>query len=114
MRSSILPAAALALAAVILPTLAARAADLPVVELAIKDHRFQPERLEIPAGVKVRLVVKNLDATAEEFESHDLNREKVVPPGQEVPVFIGPLDAGSYKFFGDFHQDSAQGVLVAK
>ena len=52
--------------------------------------------------------------TADEFESTDLNREILVLPGQTITVFLGPLDPGTYKFFGDFHQDTAQGVLVAK
>jgi hypothetical protein len=83
--------------------------------LTIKDHKFQPERLEVPAGIKFRLSVKNDDATAEEFESFELNREKVVPPGKEIPVFLGPLESGKqYPFFGDFHRDTAKGVLVAK
>ena len=90
----------------------ARADDTPV--LTIKDHKFQPERIEVPAGVKFRLTVKNDDATAEEFESFELNREKVVPPGREMPVFLGPLERGQYPFFGDFHRDTARGVLVVK
>lgn len=90
----------------------AQADDAPV--LTIKDHKFQPERLEVPAGVKFKLTVKNNDTTAEEFESFELNREKVVPPGREVPVFLGPLDRGQYPFFGDFHRDTARGVLVVK
>jgi len=91
----------------------AQADDTP--HLTIRDHKFQPERLEVPAGVKFRLSVKNDDPTAEEFESFELNREKVVPPGKEIPVFLGPLESGKqYPFFGDFHRDTAKGVLVAK
>lgn len=83
-------------------------------QLIIKDHKFQPDRLEVPAGVKFKLMVRNNDPTAEEFESFQLNREKIVPPGKEIPVFLGPLDRGEYPFFGDFHQDTAKGVIVAK
>jgi high-affinity iron transporter len=86
--------------------------DLPTVEF--RDHRFVPDRIEVPAGVKFRLTVKNTDSTADEFESTDLNREKLVPPGQTITVFLGPLDPGTYHFFGDFHQDTARGVIVAK
>jgi high-affinity iron transporter len=91
---------------------AARAADLPT--LVFHNHRFEPARIEVPAGVKFRLLVTNTDDTADEFESADLNREKLVTPGQTITVFLGPLDRGEYKFFGDFHQDTAQGVMVAK
>jgi len=89
-------------------------ADDPVFNLTIKGHRFEPAELQIPAGTKVKLLIKNLDATPEEFESKELHREKVVPAGQEVTVFIGPLDAGTYPFFGDFNPQTAQGKIVAK
>ena len=89
-------------------------ADDPQFTLVIKDHRFTPAELQVPAGVKVKLLVKNQDSTPEEFESAKLHREKVVPPGQEILVIVGPLDAGTYEFFGDFHKESAQGKLIAK
>ena len=95
-------------------SLLASAANADDPQLIIKDHKFQPERLEVPAGVKFKLMVRNNDPTAEEFESFQLNREKVVPPGKAIPVFLGPLDRGEYPFFGDFHQDTAKGVIVAK
>ena len=82
--------------------------------MTFRNHRFEPTRVEVPANVKFRLQVKNADDTADEFESTELNREKLVPPGQTITVFLGPLDPGEYKFFGDFHQDTAKGILVAK
>ncbi len=90
----------------------ARADDLPT--LVFHNHRFEPDRIVVPANVKFQLHVKNTDDTADEFESVDLNREKLVTPGQTIVVFLGPLSPGEYKFFGDFHQATAQGVLVAK
>src|SRR5207302_10099129 len=74
-----------------------------VFTLTIKNHRFEPTELEIPANKKVRLVVKNTDPTPEEFESTELHREKVIPGGQEGIVIIGPLTPGTYEFFGDFN-----------
>ena len=71
--------------------------------LSIQGHRFSPTDIEIPAGKKVTLIVKNLDATPEEFESTDLRREKVVSGGDEITVYIGPLRPGRYEFFGDEH-----------
>ena len=102
-----------ALCALLASPLSARADDL-VFSLTIRDHRFEPAELQIPAGTKVKLLIKNLDSTPEEFESSELHREKVVPPGQEVTVFIGPLDPGTYPFFGDFNPKTAQGKIVAK
>ena len=89
-------------------------ADDSQFTLVIKDHKFTPAELQVPAGAKIRLVVRNDDATPEEFESTELHREKVVAPGQQVVVIVGPLDAGTYRFFGDFHKDTAQGKLIAK
>ncbi len=91
-----------------------RSADDPSYALTIRQHRFEPTELEIPAGKKIALVVKNLDATPEEFESIELHREKVVAGGSEITVYIGPLKPGRYEFFGDFNPDTARGHLVAK
>jgi plastocyanin len=101
-------------ALVALAPLAAAAADMPEYTLTIKDHRFTPAELTIPANTKVKLIVVNQDATPEEFESHELNREKVVTGNASINVYIGPLKAGRYPYFGDFHQDTAQGVLIAR
>jgi len=82
--------------------------------LTIQNHKYDPTDLTIPANTKVKLVVKNLDPTPEEFESFDLNREKVVGPGAQIEVFVGPLAPGKYEFFGDFHQDTARGHLIVQ
>lgn len=104
---------ALALLLAVMPVLAS-AAEAPEFHLAIENHRYQPETLKVPAGVKFKLVVTNKDSTPEEFESVDLKREKIVMPHGKITVFVGPLTAGTYKFFGDFHQDTAQGRLIAE
>jgi plastocyanin len=93
---------------------AAIAADMPEFSLVIKNHVYQPSELKIPAGTKVKLHITNEDATAEEFESTDFNRESVVLPNRSIVVFIGPLRAGTYGFFGDFHRDTAQGRLIVE
>ena len=89
-------------------------ADLPEFSLVIKNHVYQPSELKIPAGTKVKLHITNEDATAEEFESTDFNRESLVLPNRSIVVFIGPLRAGTYGFFGDFHRDTAQGRLIVE
>ena len=93
---------------------AAAFAEVPEAKLVIRDHRFVPTELVLPANTKVRLMVVNEDATPEEFESHELNREKVVTGKATITVYVGPLKPGRYPFFGDFHQDSAQGVLIVR
>lgn len=90
------------------------AAELPVYEVSIKDHLFHPDSIEIPAGTKVKLLVKNQDATPEEFESHDLNREKIISGNSEATIYIGPLDPGEYGFFGEFNEATAQGKIIVK
>jgi len=92
---------------------AALAAD-DTYTLTIKDHRFDPAKLEVPAGKKLKLVVKNLDSTPEEFESHDLKREKVIAGKGQATLTIGPLKPGTYKFVGEYHESTAQGQIVAK
>ncbi len=82
--------------------------------LAIKDHRFEPAELRVPAGQKIKLVVHNQDTTPEEFESHELNREKVIPAGAKANIFVGPLKPGRYPFVGEFHEKTARGVLIAE
>ena len=82
--------------------------------LSIKDHKFTPDEITIPANTKVKLVVKNLDPTPEEFESEQLHREKVIQGNSQAIIYIGPLDAGSYPFIGEFHSDTAKGRIIVK
>ena len=91
----------------------ALAAD-PEFRLVIKDHRFDPTELVVPAGQKIKLIVENQDATPEEFESHSLNREKVIAGKSSASIFIGPLKPGSYPFVGEYNEKTANGVIVAK
>jgi hypothetical protein len=84
------------------------------VTLVIKDHRFVPSEVKVPAGQKVKLLVDNQDATPEEFESHELNREKVIAGKSKATIFIGPLKAGSYPFIGEFNEATAKGVVIAE
>ena len=89
-------------------------AKTPVFELEIRDHLFHPEEIRIPANTKVKLVVYNRDPTPEEFESYELNREKVIMGGRKANIFIGPLTPGTYPFFGEFNPRSAQGRVVVE
>lgn len=95
-----------------LPTVAQ--AEQAPIELSIKDHRFEPAEFKVPANTKVKLIVKNLDPTPEEFESYELKREKVIPGGASVTLFIGPLKPGVYPFFGEFNQATAQGRVIVE
>ena len=102
------------LTAALLGMAGAAVAAEPEFTLTIRDHKFEPAELTVPAGQKIKLTVKNEDGSAEEFESRELNREKVIVAKGSGVVYIGPLKPGVYPFFGDFHQDSANGKLIAK
>jgi len=94
--------------------LASPAAAEDSFSLSIKGKAFEPNELTVPAGQKITLTVKNLNTVPSEFESSDLNREKVVTGGNAITVYIGPLRPGSYEFFDDFNADTPHGHIVAK
>jgi plastocyanin len=95
------------------PVASARAQEPANFNIAIKEHHFEPAELDVPAGIKFTVTVKNLNDTAAEFESTVLNREKVVVGGASITVYLGPLTPGSYEFFNDFDPD-ARGHIVVK
>jgi plastocyanin len=101
---------ALALLFVLAPTLA-RAQQLT---LTIKDHKFTPSEIKVPANKRVQLTVVNDDATPEEFESRAMKVEKVIPGKTKVLVRVGPLKPGRYKYVGEFHEATAKGVVIAE
>jgi heme/copper-type cytochrome/quinol oxidase subunit 2 len=90
----------------------ARAAN--PVTLTLKDHQFTPSHVEVPANQRFRIEVTNRDDVAGEFESHDMKFEKIMAPGSKISVYAGPLHPGTYKFFDDYHPDTATGTITAK
>lgn len=89
-------------------------AEEGVYTLIIKEHRFEPSEITIPAGKKIKLLVDNQDSTPEEFESHSLNREKVIAGKSKATIYIGPLTPGRYTFEGEFNVKTAQGAIIAQ
>ena len=84
------------------------------ISVTIKDHRFDPAEIHVPAGTAVILVITNADDTSEEFDSSDLRIEKVLQGGQKGSVWVRPLSAGTYSFMGEFHAETAKGVIIAE
>ena len=82
--------------------------------LTIKDHKFTPTELKVPANQRIVITVINEDATAEEFESNILKVEKVIAGHSRGTVRIGPLAPGKYPFIGEFHEATAKGVVIAE
>ena len=84
------------------------------VEVVLKDHRFVPAEIHVKAGKRGQILVKNQDATADEFDSTALKIENVIGGGTQGVVRLHELDPGRYPFTGEFHSDTAQGVVVAE
>lgn len=89
-------------------------AEKPEFTISIREHLFYPAELQVPANQKIKLFIVNEDATPEEFESYELNREKVILGGSKAVIFVGPLQPGVYPFFGEFNMSTAQGKLIAR
>jgi Cupredoxin-like domain len=104
----------LALAATAMFVAPAFAEEPATFSIAIKDHQYEPAELKVPANKPFAIKITNLDATAEEFESHEMKIEKVIAGGSEGTVRILGLDPGRYEFIGEYHAETANGVLVAE
>jgi len=102
------------IATILLLVQANRVLAMEEFTLTIKNHKFSPETVNIPANTKVKLIVKNLDPTPEEFESEKLHREKVIQGNSQAVIFVGPLNPGAYPFIGEFHESTAKGQIIVK
>ena len=102
-----------------LAALASLAAALPLmasaetVQLVVKDHHFLPDHVQVPADARFRIELANQDDTTDELESTDMKFEKIVVPGGKIGVFAGPLHPGTYKFYDEYHQETATGQITA-
>src|SRR5258708_3740234 len=112
-RLSVFAAAAFA-AVLLIAGAPARGEEARISPTPTKNHKSAPTGVPLPAGKPVILVVKNADATAEEFESSALKIEKIIPGGQQGTVRLRPLAVGSYDFIGEFHSDTANGKVIAE
>lgn len=100
--------------AAMIGAVASAQAEAPAFALTIRDHKFDPAEVKLPANQAATLVVKNADATPEEFESKPLRIEKVIPANSEASFQVRALKPGRYKFFGEFHEESAKGEIVVE
>ena len=108
MRGSILAVAVVAL------SVASAHAVAQEFNVTIRNHTFEPQEIRVPAGKRVSIYVNNEDASAEEFESPALKAEKIIPGKSKGLVRVGPLSPGRYEVFGEFHPDTAKGVVIAE
>ena len=84
------------------------------VSLVLKDHKFTPSTVTVPADQRIRIELSNQDGAAEEFDSDDLHAEKDVGPHGKVVIQVGPLKPGTYSFMGELHAKTATGQIVAQ
>ncbi|SCZ06989.1 Cupredoxin-like domain-containing protein [Pseudomonas sp. NFACC37-1] len=102
----------LMLTVLLLPSLAQ--AELPTYELSMRDGHFTPPQLEVPAGKRFKIVLKNVGQGPAEFESTPLRVEKVLSPGVTTFVVIHPLRPGHYPFFDEFNPQLPEGGILAQ
>ena len=110
----ILCAAALCALTLAVPLAPAGAAEEAEVTISIKDHKFDPAEIKVPAQKAIKLTVNNLDASAEEFESHPLGVEKVIAGKGSATIRLKPLAKGTYAFVGEYHEETAKGTIIAE
>lgn len=87
---------------------------VPHYNITLENHKFSPSVIEVPANTKFRLIIKNKDKTAAEFESHDLKKERIIKGGKKSQITIKGQKPGTYKFFDEFHEKTAQGKVIVK
>ncbi|MBI3231389.1 MAG: cupredoxin domain-containing protein [Burkholderiales bacterium] len=93
---------------------AVSAAEVATFEIVARDARLFPERLEVPAGVKLKLTLRNEGKVPVEFENLDLRVEKILAPDSVSVVTVQPLKPGSYTFIDDFHAATGKMLIIAK
>jgi hypothetical protein len=89
-------------------------ADEAPKTLALKDHRFTPAIIHVKANEPNVISLSNDDETAEEFDSTSLKVEKVVAGHSAGSIRLRPLAPGRYPFMGEYHSETAQGVVIAE
>lgn len=82
--------------------------------ITIREHKFYPDIIYAKPHTPIKLTIVNEDNTVEEFESIELKREKIVPAKGKITVKLPGLEEGEYKFFGEFHEETAQGKILVK
>ena len=88
--------------------------DGAMPQLRFEHGNFAPALLTVPANKPFKVKVTNESGAAIEFESFELHRERVVPPGETITVHMPSLAPGNYQFFDDFHHEVPKGLIVSQ
>jgi len=84
------------------------------IEVHLKNHKFTPSVIKVRANQPSMIVLHNDDDTADEFDSSSLKIEKVVPGKNKGNIRVRALAPGKYPFMGEYHAQTAQGVVIAE
>ncbi len=106
--------AALAALGALGPWTAARADEPATFNVVLRGGRIEPSRLEVPAGRRIKFVLRNDGPGPVEFENLELRVEKVLAPGSNSFIVVAPLRPGTYRFIDEFHPDTGRLEVVAK
>jgi hypothetical protein len=91
-----------------------RAQELPTFHIVVSDGVFNPKRVEVPAGQRVKLVLKNEGPGPLEFENDEMHIEKILGPGGTSFVVLPKLQPGEYEFIDEFNIGTGLLVILAK
>lgn len=92
----------------------AHADDLLSYTITLRNGRISPAALEVPAGKRIKLVLRNEGPGPSEFENLDMHIEKILAPGAQSFVVLASMRAGTYRFIDEFHPDAGGLNLIVK
>ncbi|HEX4272764.1 MAG TPA: cupredoxin domain-containing protein [Rhizomicrobium sp.] len=84
------------------------------IPVTLKNHKFSPSVIKVKANQPSMIILSNEDDTADEFDSTALKVEKVVAGHAKGNVRLRALAPGKYPFMGEYHSNTAQGVVIAE
>lgn len=88
-------------------------AALPTWTITVKDGVFTPKRLEVPAGQRIKFILRNEGPGPLEFENADLHVEKILAANAQSFVVI-KLPPGEHLFIDEFNIATGELLVIAK
>jgi len=67
----------------------------PTVTVELSDFKFSPETVEVPAGQKVTLELRNKGSVEHDFTVEAIGLKAIVKAGQTATRVVGPFTAGT-------------------
>lgn len=92
----------------------AHADDLLSYTVTLSKGRISPAALEVPAGKRIKLLLRNEGPGPSEFENLAMHVEKILAPGAQSFVVLSAMRAGTYRFIDEFHPDAGGLNLIVK